>query len=141
MEEGIPLDRKTFPLFHTQHARRRMVERNIAAHEVQKVVHQGKTLRTYPEDDGPRGSYLRYLKVPDHREVVNPEINELEEIDIESGKESIISPLRPIHVVASDRPSDELTHVITVYEPDPDEWEDDFQWKKEWSSTKNTWRE
>ena len=140
MEQGIPLGRKRFPLFYTQHARRRMVERNIVAHQVQRVVYQGKTLRVYP-DDGPTGSYLRYLRVLDHREIVNAEVGELEKVDIESGQESIISPLRPIHVVASDRPSDELTHVITAYEPDPDKWEDDFQWRKEWSSSKNTWRE
>jgi len=37
---------------------------------------------------------------------------------------------RPIHVVAADNERADITYVLTVYEPDPDLWTDDFQEKR-----------
>ena len=37
---------------------------------------------------------------------------------------------RPIHVVAAYNVDDRETIVITVYEPDPDQWEPDFRRKR-----------
>ena len=34
---------------------------------------------------------------------------------------------RPLHVVAADNPEEENTIVITVYEPEPDQWEVGFR--------------
>jgi hypothetical protein len=37
---------------------------------------------------------------------------------------------RPLHVVAADNPDEGETIVITVYEPNPSEWETDFKKRK-----------
>ena len=37
---------------------------------------------------------------------------------------------RPIHVVLADNAEDGENIVITVYEPDPEEWEADFRRRK-----------
>jgi len=37
---------------------------------------------------------------------------------------------RPIHVVVADNLDDQENIVITVYEPDPEEWEPDFKRRK-----------
>jgi hypothetical protein len=37
---------------------------------------------------------------------------------------------RPVHVVIADNYSDNQVIVVTVYEPDPDEWEPDFMRRK-----------
>jgi uncharacterized protein DUF4258 len=37
---------------------------------------------------------------------------------------------RPIHVVVADNLDDNENIVITVYEPDPEEWEPDFRRRK-----------
>ena len=37
---------------------------------------------------------------------------------------------RPIHVVAADDKRGDITYVLTVYEPDPDLWTDDFREKQ-----------
>jgi hypothetical protein len=37
---------------------------------------------------------------------------------------------RPLHVVAADDEDANETYIITVYEPDPDVWNDDFRSKK-----------
>lgn len=34
---------------------------------------------------------------------------------------------RPLHVVAADNPGGQFTLVITVYEPDPNEWDADLK--------------
>jgi len=37
---------------------------------------------------------------------------------------------RPIHVVAADDPGGDVTHVVTTYEPDPDQWDEGFRRRK-----------
>ena len=34
---------------------------------------------------------------------------------------------RPIHVVAADEPDSDITHVITAYQPDPEQWDESFR--------------
>lgn len=38
---------------------------------------------------------------------------------------------RPLHVVAADYPEDENTIVITVYEPEPNQWEAGFRRRRQ----------
>ena len=38
---------------------------------------------------------------------------------------------RPLHVVAADNPEDEDTIVITVYEPEPTQWEVGFRRRRQ----------
>ena len=37
---------------------------------------------------------------------------------------------QPIHVVAADDPASIITFIITVYEPDPTQWEPDFKQRR-----------
>jgi hypothetical protein len=37
---------------------------------------------------------------------------------------------RPLHVVAADNPEDRETIIMTVYEPEPSQWESDFTRRK-----------
>ena len=97
----------------TQEARRRMGQRRIYPSDVRAVLSQGRILRHYPEDNN---SYLMLGRVSGTY-----------------GRD------RPVHVVAADH--EDTTVVITTYEPEPALWEDNFRWKKEWTSEKNTWRE
>lgn len=75
-----------------------MFERRISDEDVRHVVATGKTIETYP-DDKPFPSRL---------------------ILGQRGS-------RPIHVVVADNTDQHETIVITVYEPDPTEWEPGFE--------------
>lgn len=109
--------------------------RDIPPEQVRKVFDKGKVLRRYPEDE-PLESYLVYSKVP--RLGQSGGANDPEELTVEQGDENL---LRPVHVVAADNDEREITIVITVYVPDDDKWEDDYRWKKSWTTVENTWRE
>ena len=80
------------------HAIQRMFKRRIGEEEVKEVVTTGETIETYP-DDRPFPSRL------------------------------ILgwSGARPIHVVAADNVEAQETIIITVYQPDAEEWEQDFK--------------
>lgn len=80
------------------HAAQRMLERNILVDDIEKVIELGQTIESYPEDD-PFPSRL-----------------------ILGWPKNI-----PLHVVAADEPNTNITHVITAYKPDPDQWDDDFR--------------
>jgi len=83
------------------HAVQRMFERNISREDVRAVLATGEVIRGYP-DDTPYPSYL---------------------ILGWRGE-------RPLHVVAADNHAARETIIITVYQPDPDQWEPDFRSKK-----------
>jgi len=85
-----------------KHAHERSFQRNISRDEIRRVLEAGEVLREYPEDT-PLPSYLVLGWIEDDR---------------------------PIHVVAADDEEEDVTHVITVYEPDPDLWTDDFRQKQ-----------
>jgi hypothetical protein len=78
-----------------------MYQRTISAAEVRHVIATGETVEDYP-DDTPYPSRL----------VLG------------------WNGSRPIHVVVADNIDDEEKIVITVYEPDPLEWEPDFKRRK-----------
>ena len=83
------------------HAIQRMYQRHISEDEVQNVIETGETIEDYPDDfPYPSRLVLRWH-----------------------------GP-RPIHVVVADNIHDKENIVITVYEPDPSEWEVDFKRRK-----------
>jgi hypothetical protein len=88
-------------IVYRQHAIRRMFEREISADDVLSILRDGQTIESYP-DDKPYPSRL-----------------------ILGTRES-----RPMHVVIADNLADDTKIVITVYEPDPVLWNDDFTTRK-----------
>lgn len=88
-------------LIFTAHAQQRLAEYDVREEDVQHVLLQGDIIRTYPEDR-PLESHLVLGYVND----------------------------RPLHIVAADDTPRDSTIVITVYEPAPDLWRDDFKTKK-----------
>jgi len=80
------------------HALRRMFERNISVDDVRHVVATGETIFEYPDDHPlPSRLILGWVSV------------------------------EPIHVVAADEASSDITMVVTVYRPDPSQWSWDFR--------------
>ncbi len=80
------------------HAVQRMARRNISDAEVRRVLTDWETIEEYP-DDTPYPSRL----------VLG------------------WSGTRPLHVVAAHNAADGETTVITVYEPEPGQWEAGFR--------------
>jgi len=78
-----------------------MFQRQISADDVRHVLETGAIIEAYP-DDHPYPSRL---------------------VMGWCGK-------RPLHVVAADNVEAQETIVITVYEPDPDQWESGFTRRK-----------
>jgi hypothetical protein len=86
-----------------KHAHERSFQRGIPRDDIRHVLETGEIIREYPGDT-PLPSYLVLGWVEDGD--------------------------RPIHVVAADDEEKDVTHVITVYEPDPELWTDDFRQKQ-----------
>ncbi len=83
------------------HAIKRMARRRIGEADIRHVLQTGETIKTYPHDK-PYPSRL-VLGWRDER---------------------------PLHVVVAENSDDAETIVITVYEPDPQEWDGDFRRRK-----------
>jgi hypothetical protein len=83
------------------HAIQRMFERRISPEDVRFVVENGETIQEYI-DDTPYPSRL-----------------------VLGWKHQ-----RPIHVVIADNETDNEKIIVTVYEPDPAQWTDDFKRRK-----------
>ena len=90
-------------LIYTTHAARRMYERAVYPRHVRHVLQTGEIIEVY-QDDRPLPSYLM-----------------LGWIEPEPGRRL------PVHVVAADDDAAHVTHVITVYIPDPDRWTPDYR--------------
>ena len=88
-------------LFLRLHAAKRMLERSISMEEIEHVVESGEVIEDYPDDE-PFPSRLM-LGTPKNR---------------------------PLHVVAADEIDSDITHIITAYQPDPNQWEDGFKRRK-----------
>lgn len=86
-----------------KHAQERAFQRKINRDEIRHVLETGETIAEYP-DDRPLPSYLVLGWAEDGS--------------------------RPVHVVAADDEEEGVTYVITVYEPDPKIWTDDFRRKQ-----------
>lgn len=84
------------------HALQRMFERQISVDDVTSVLIRGKKIAEYP-DDLPYPSYLMLGWRED----------------------------RPLHVVFADNKEGNETVIITVYEPDNDLWEPEFERRRE----------
>jgi hypothetical protein len=83
------------------HAIRRMFERGITISDVRDVLDNGEVIEDYPTDfPYPSRLVLGWRGV------------------------------RPIHVVAADNQSAGETIVVTVYEPDSQQWDPDFKRRK-----------
>lgn len=83
------------------HALLRMFERQISTDDVRDTIEHGEVIKEYPDDmPYPSRLILRWL-----------------------GE-------RPLHVVAASNQADDETIIITAYEPDPDQWTDDFRSKE-----------
>jgi len=80
------------------HAVKRMFERRISADEVRYVTETGEAIEEYP-DDTPYPSRLIMGRYKS----------------------------RPIHVVAANNSLDKEIIIITVYEPDPSEWDPEYR--------------
>lgn len=78
-----------------------MFQYSVSADEVRQILLAGEVIQQYPEDR----PYPSRLVLGWHGS-------------------------RPIHVVAAYNVDDRETIVITVYEPDPDQWEPDFRRKR-----------
>lgn len=90
-----------FRLVFRVHAIQRMFHRRIAEEEVKQVVTTGETIETYSTDKPfPSRLILGW------------------------------SGSRPIHVVAADNAGAQETIIVTVYEPDSEEWEQGFKRRK-----------
>jgi len=83
------------------HAVQRMAERAIVPADVRHALDTGEVIAHYP-DDTPYPSRMVL---------------------------GWIGP-RPVHVVAADNDEDQLTVIITVYEPDPELWEPEFKTRR-----------
>jgi hypothetical protein len=84
------------------HAIQRMFERQISPEDVRSVVESGETIQEYP-DDTPYPSRL----------VLGWKLQ------------------RPIHIVVADNEADNEKIIVTVYEPDPTQWANDFKRRKQ----------
>ena len=79
----------------SKHAVDRMLLRHIAVAEVRAAIRSGEVIEDYPKDK--YGPSCLILGFTDHK--------------------------RPLHIQCS-HPGRPLVKVVTVYEPDPDEWLD-----------------
>ena len=85
----------------SRYAIERMFERAIPPNVVASVIANGETVESYP-DDTPYPSLLL--------------------LGFQDGQ--------PVHVVVAREPDSGLCHVITVYRPDPDVWNEDFKTRR-----------
>ena len=90
-----------FRLVFRVHAIQRMFQRRVSEEEVTQVVVAGETIETYP-DDKPFPSRLMLGWIGS----------------------------RPVHVVVADNVAAQEAVIITVYQPDAEEWETGFKRRK-----------
>jgi len=89
-------------LSFTRHAFERMFSRSITPEQVRNVVKNGEAIVEYSDDTPfPNTLLLGYAGT------------------------------RPIHVLAGKDSSTATCYIITVYEPDPFIWEDDFKRRRQ----------
>jgi hypothetical protein len=88
-------------LIYWVHALQRMQERDISDDEVRKVLSEGREIETYPADHPYPSRLILGWSGP-----------------------------RPIHIVAAANLADNETLIVTVYEPDPNQWEPGFERRK-----------
>ena len=82
---------------YSGHAIQRMFERGIITDDIERVIHLWNIIAEY-HDDNPYPSYLLLGLIGQN----------------------------PLHVVAGIDEAKEICYIITVYQPDPELWDDDF---------------
>lgn len=83
------------------HATRWMMQRGIRARDIRAVLEYGEVIEEYPNDiPHPGQLLLAWVRG------------------------------RPLHVVAAEHPTLAETYIITVYEPDPNQWEPDYKHRR-----------
>ncbi len=88
-------------LVFSTHALERMFERKISNIHVRHVLETGIVIKEYPDDTPcPSRLILGWWET------------------------------RPLHIVVAYNMQDQKSIIITVYEPDPNEWEPDFRRKR-----------
>lgn len=88
-------------IYFRVHAVQRMFERNVSWKEVSQALRLGETIEDYSaEMPEPSRLILGF-----------------------QGK-------RPFHIVTSENPETAETTIITVYVPDPDQWDKDFRQRR-----------
>ncbi len=95
------MEKKPTKIVFRIHALQRMFERRISEEDARAVIESGEVIEDYP-DDKPYPSQLLLGR----------------------------RDARPIHIVVARNVEDGETVVITVYEPDPKQWEADFKRRK-----------
>lgn len=88
-------------LIFRDHATQRIMQRGIRPKDIRFVLEYGEVIEDYSTD------------FPYPSRLVLAWINK-----------------KPIHVVAADHPALAVTFVITVYEPDPTQWEPGFKHRR-----------
>lgn len=91
-------DVELFQIEYRIHASRRMFQRNISSEDVERVISQGEVIEDYP-DDSPLPSILL------------------------NGKSTTNNPL---HVVVAINIDEKFLIIITVYEPNPVKWMNNY---------------
>ena len=87
-----------------RHALERRFERDIRRDEIREVLENGEVISERPDASPiPKYTMLGWTRYGN----------------------------RPLHVVAADDEDADVTYVLTVYEPDPDLWTDDFRKKRD----------
>ena len=82
----------------TRHAIQKMFQRNVTKPEIDNVISEGKIIKEYPEDS-PLPSFLLLG----------------------------FNNNRPLHLVIAFNKSGNICIIITVYEPDPRLWKNNFR--------------
>ncbi|MDH4184850.1 MAG: DUF4258 domain-containing protein [Nitrospinota bacterium] len=88
-------------VYFSRHAIERMFQRSITPDDVLKIITDGEVIYEYT-DDKPFPSLL-----------ILGEVN-----------------AKHIHIVAAKDETTATCHVVTVYEPDPDIWSDDYRTRR-----------
>lgn len=81
----------------TRHAIQKMFQRNVPRSEIDNVISEGQIIKEYPKDS-PLPSFLLLG----------------------------FNNNRPLHIVIAFNKSDFICIIVTVYEPDPKLWKDNF---------------
>ena len=86
-----------------RHAQERRFKRDIRLDEIREVLKHGEVIQERPKAQPfPKYTMLGWIRYGS----------------------------RPLHVVAADDEEEDVTYVLTVYEPDPNIWTDDFREKQ-----------
>jgi len=91
-----------YRIVYKNHVRIRMIQRNISEEEVVHTIRWGAIIKEYP-DDTPYSSILLLCWYG----------------------------VRPLHVVVAIDNLEKIQFIVTAYEPNSDEWEDDFKRRKQ----------